>query len=92
MIYNLDVVAVAAIATVIATEFLKSNFFIFKYIPAQVSPRITAAIVALGASLVAVQQTGYDITSSVDNLTQFIAFCFATFLISAITYRNIIKR
>jgi len=89
MIYNLDILAIAAIATVIATELLKSNLI---PVPFQSFPRITAAVMSLVATIAAIMQTGYDITSSTANLTQFIAFAFATFVISAVTYNNIVKK
>lgn len=88
MIYNLDILAIAAAATTLATQILKSKYI---PIPAQKYPRITAAIVALGASLFAVYQTGYDITSSTSNLTQFVAFVFATLLIASATYNNLLR-
>lgn len=89
MIYNFDILALAAIATVVATQILKSTLI---PVPFQKYPRTTAALASLGASVWAVYQTGFDVLSTTKSTVQFLAFVFATLLISAVTYNNVVKK
>lgn len=79
-------VVVSGATTAIATEILKLKAI---PLPAQRYPRLTAGIVSVIASLVAVYLTTVNIL--IDSLFGLVAFIVGTLIVSAITYNNLIK-
>lgn len=79
-------IIVSGAATAAATEILKLRAI---PVPVQRYPRLSAAVVSVIASLVAVYVSAADIL--VNSLIGYVAFAVGTLLVSAITYNNLIK-
>src|SRR3954447_1819474 len=80
-------ILVSGTATTIAVQMMKSQIFPF---PAEKSPRLTAFVVSLIASAIAVMQGGFDFTRLTD-WTSYLPVVCGTFFISAITYEKVYK-
>ena len=78
-------VLVSGVATTYATQILKSSLI---PVPFQRSPRLTAFIVALLASAVAVGQ-GIDFNNPFKDWTDYVPVIAGTLLVSAATYKAI---
>jgi hypothetical protein len=80
-------ILVGGTATALGTQLLKNNLI---PVPAQKYPRITAFIVSLIASVVAVMQSGFS-ASTVHDWTDWLAVVSGTLLISSVTYNHLLK-
>jgi len=78
-------VLVSGVATTYATQILKSSLI---PLPAANSPRLTAFIVSLIASAIAVGQ-GFDFNAPFKDWTDYVPVIAGTLLVSAATYRAI---
>ena len=74
-------------ATTIATQILKLKVI---PVPAEKYPRMSAAIVSALASLVAVFSTNVDLV--INSFIGWLAFAAGAYLLSAITYNQIVKQ
>ncbi len=84
----LQSVLVGGAATSIATQILKSSYV---PVPATDHPRITAAVVALVASVIAVASAGVNYASFAD-LTSVVAIFAGVLLVATNTYNQLIKQ
>lgn len=82
-------VLVSGLATTLATEALKSPLI---PVPATKYPRITAAVVSLGASVVALLQSGFDFNSMATDWPSLVALFTGVLLIASVTYNQVIKQ
>jgi hypothetical protein len=78
-------IVVSGVATTYATQILKSSLI---PIPFQRSPRLTAFIVSLIASIIAVGQ-GFDFNAPFKDWTDYVPVIAGTLLVSAATYKAI---
>ncbi len=78
---------VGGTATALATELLKSPYI---PVPAQKYPRVTALIVSIIASVVAVMQSGFNATT-LHSWTDGLALVCGTLIVSSVTYNQLIK-
>lgn len=83
----LNTVLIGGVATAVVTELLKHPAVAF---PAQKFPRLTALVLSVVASVIAVWQTGFDYTQ-VTGWAGWIVMVLGIFLISAATYRAVLK-
>lgn len=84
----LQSVLVGGAATSIATQILKSSFV---PVPATDHPRITAAVVSLVASVVAVASAGINYASFAD-LTSVVAIFAGVLLVASNVYTQLLKQ
>ncbi len=80
-------ILVSGVATTYATQILKSSLI---PLPAANSPRLTAFIVSLIASAIAVGQ-GIDFNNPLKDWTDYVPVIAGTLLVSAATYKAIYK-
>jgi len=78
-------VIVSGVATTYATQIAKSQYF---PLPAEKSPRLTAFIVSVIASIVAIGQ-GFDFNAPFKDWTDYVPVIAGTLLVSAATYKAI---
>ena len=78
-------IIVSGVATTYATQIAKSQYF---PIPAEKSPRLTAFVVSVIASIIAVGQ-GFDFNAPFKDWTDYVPVIAGTLLVSAATYRAI---
>ncbi len=78
-------IIVSGVATTYATQIAKSQYF---PLPAEKSPRLTAFIVSVIASIVAIGQ-GFDFNAPFKDWTDYVPVIAGTLLVSAATYKAI---
>lgn len=76
-------VIVSGVATTYATQIAKSRYFV---VPAEKSPRLTAFIISLIASAIAVSQGGLNLDALKDWTDYLTVFC-GTLIVAAATYK-----
>ncbi len=80
-------IIVSGVATTYSTQMLKSSLI---PIPFQRSPRLTAFVVSVIASVIAVGQ-GFDFNAPFKDWTDYVPVIAGTLLVSAATYKAIYK-
>lgn len=79
-------ILLSGVATTTATQLLKLNFI---PIPVTKYPRLSAAVVAVLASLVTIYNTNLELV--LDNWVQVVAFMVGVFITSVVVYNAVIK-